>query len=197
MKKTLMMAAAILLSGAAAAQTPAPASAPAATGATVPEAAAPGAMAPSSSAMSAGKISAADKKFIEKIGSAGLSEVQEAQLAQQKSSDPKVKDFAQTMITDHTANNQQLAALAQQKGLTAPTEPDAKDAKGIAKLQNLSGAKFDRAYMKAEGKDHEEVLKMLQKEAKTTKDADLKAFAEQTIPVIQKHIELVKTDSPT
>jgi putative membrane protein len=194
----LAFAAALLLSGAAFAQTPtttatppAPTMAPTARQPAVPEMA-PGA---GMAAKGGSQVSAADKKFVATLASAGLSEVAAAQTAQQKSQDQKVKDFAQTMITDHTANNKQLAELAQQKGLTVPTEPDAKDQKQLDKLDKLDGKKFDRAYMKDQVKDHEKVLKLLQTEASDGADPDIKAFAQQTIPVIQKHLDLAKTDT--
>ena len=194
MTRKIAWAAAMLLSTAAYAQTPAP---PAASPNAVPE------MAPmhndpsKSSAMSApaADISAADKRFVDKAASGGLAEVQAAQLAQQKSQDPKVKDFAQQMITDHTAANQQLTTLAQQKGLIVPTALDEKDQAGLDRLQRLDGKKFDRAYMKAQMHDHQERLKLLQKEAKSAKDTDLKSFAEQTIPTVQKHLDMIKSDT--
>jgi putative membrane protein len=193
MVNKIALAAALLLSTAVYAQTPSPTATPpgapaAASPSTVPEKTAP-------AASSAANVSAADKRFVEKAASGGLAEVQAAQLAQQKSQDQKVKDFAQQMITDHTAANQQLTTLAQQKGLTVPTALDDKDQKQLDKLQKLDGAKFDRAYMKGQLKDHEDMLKLLQREAKTSKDMDLKSFAEQTIPTIQKHLDMVKADT--
>ena len=194
MNGKIVWGAALLLSTAAAAQTPAPTptAPPPTSTATVPEAT------PSSpmSAGTAAKVSAADRKFVEKAASGGMAEVQAAQLAQQKSQDPKVKDFAQQMITDHTAANQQLTTIAQQKGLTIPASLDAKDQKEIDKLQSLSGTKFDRVYMKSQARDHEAMLKLLQHEASSGKDPDLKSFADQTAPTVQKHIDMIKTDTP-
>ena len=146
-----------------------------------------------SGAASTAKVSAADKKFVMKAASAGMAEVQAAQLAQQKSTDSNVKDFAAKMITDHTANNSQLATLAGQKGLTVPTALDDKDQSEIDKLGKLDGKKFDKMYMKGQVKDHQAMLTLLQKEAKSGKDADLKSFAEQTIPVVQSHLDMAKT----
>ena len=99
------------------------------------------------------------------------------------------------MITDHTANNKQLADLATQKGLTVPTAPDAKDQKQLDKLQSLEGKKFDRVYLKTQVHDHEKVLKLLQTEASDGADPDIKAFAQQTIPTVQKHLDMAKTDT--
>jgi putative membrane protein len=162
----------------------------AASPATVPEASS-GAM----SATSTAKVSKADKKFVATAASGGLAEVAAAQLAQQKSQDPKVKEFAQQMITDHTAANQQLTTLAQQKGIDVPSSPDAKDQKQLDKLSKLDEPKFDKMYLKAQVKDHQSMLSLMQKEAKSGKDADLKSFASQTAPTVQKHLDMAKTDS--
>ena len=155
------------------------------------------AMAPAGGSMASGastaSLSPADKKFVMKAASSGMAEVQAAQLAQQKSQDQSVKDFAAKMITDHTANNTQLSTLAGQKGLTVPTALDDKDQAEINKLTSLDGKKFDKMYMKGQVKDHQAMLTLLQKEAKSGKDADLKSFAEQTIPVVQSHLDMAKS----
>lgn len=196
MTSRITLAAALLLGTAfaAGAQTPAPSpsSSPSAP-----------AMAPASGGMSSGamasgagtaNLSAADKKFVMKAASSGMAEVQAAQIAQQKSQDPKIKEFAAKMITDHTANNSQLATLAGQKGVTVPTALDDKDQAEIDKLNKLNEPKFDKIYLNGQIKDHKSMLALLQKEAKSGKDADLKSFAEQTIPVVQSHIDMANTD---
>jgi putative membrane protein len=203
MTNKIAWAAALLLTTtiAAGAQTPAPSTATppapaapmAASPSTVPEAT--GTTAAPMAATGTAKLSKADQHFVMKAASAGMAEVQAAQLAQQKSQDPKVEEFAQQMITDHTANNQQLTSLAQQKGVDVPTTLDSKDQKEIDKLSKLDGTKFDKMYMKGQVRDHEAVLKLMQKEAQSGKDADLKAFATQTTPVIQKHLDMAKADT--
>ena len=204
MMKRVTFATMLLLSGAALAQTPvAPTPAPASGNpgtATTPPAASPGAQsavvspgaAPPASVTPA-NLSALDKKFVEKAASGGLAEVQAAQMAQEKGKEQKVKDFAQQMITDHTAANQKLTSLAQQKGVTVPSEIEFKDQQELDKLGKLDGKKFDRAYLKAEVRDHQEMLALLQKEAKSGKDPDLKSFAQDTIPTVQKHLDMAQS----
>lgn len=207
MTTKIAWAAALLLTTAIStqAQTPAPATATPSTAtptspamapksqSAVPEAQ-PGKSAPMA-ASSTADLSKSDKSFIDKAAAGGLAEVQAAQLAEQKSQDAKVKEFAQQMITDHTANNQQLTTLAQQKGVTVPTALDDKDQKDIDKLTKLDGKKFDKAYLKAQVKGHEDMLKLMQKEAKNGKDADLKSFADTTSAAVQKHLDMAKSDS--
>jgi putative membrane protein len=202
MTMKMALAATLLMSTAALAQTPTP-PAPAmgaptsgAGGTTGTGMSAPTSAAATGAAGTA-SLSKGDQTFVDKAASAGMSEVQEGQLALQKSSDQKVKDFAQKMIDDHTKLNDQLKTIAEQKGITLPTSLDSKDQKELDKLQALDGKKFDKAYMKDEVKDHETVLSLLQKEAKSGKDADLKNFAEQGEPIIQQHLDMAKADEPS
>ncbi len=160
-----------------------------APGTMAPPAGMAGAMAPGSMA----KLSAVDKKFVMKAAQGGTAEVSMAQLAQQKTQSDTVKKYAQTMIDDHTPNNAQLMKLASAKGLTPSTEPDAMQQKMMTKLQGLDGKKFDTAYMKGQIRAHEAMLKVFQDESKNGSDADLKSFADATIPAIQKHITMAST----
>jgi putative membrane protein len=62
----------------------------------------------------------------------------------------------------------------------------------MKKLQSASGAEFDKLFMTQMVKDHEDALKLVQDTAKNAKDAELKADAEKTAPVIQKHLDEAK-----
>jgi putative membrane protein len=140
----------------------------------------------------AADLSPADKAFVTKAAQGGLAEVQMAQLAQQKASSDDVKKFAQTMIDDHTPNNEQLVKLATAKGLTPPTDPNAMQQKMLAHLQGLSGAKFDKAYVKIQVRAHTMMLKEMRMEAQRGKDADLKNFAEQTSSTVEHHLSMAQ-----
>jgi putative membrane protein len=204
MLKQLLFSSCMVLSGAALAQTPTPGgaaggtmappgtAAPSMTPAPMPNAVKPQPVVQPVAATAPADLSAADKKFIEKVASANSAEIQAAQLAQQKASDPHVKDVAQTMLTDHTEAGQKLTALAQQKGVTVPAEMAPADQKQVDKFSSLEGKKFDRAYVKSEIKDHKEMLVILKKEAASGKDPDVKAFAEQLEPTIQKHLDMLE-----
>jgi len=200
MKKRFAYGAAVMLplliSGVAGAQPAAPAT-PAPPGAMAPSDTAPGAPAtpaPSAAPASPANLSAADKRFVTEAAEGGIAEVQLAQMAQQKTQDATVKTFAQRMIDDHTPNNEQLVKLATEKGLTPPTEPNASQQRMMTHLQGLSGAKFDHAYLAGQIKAHRMMLKDFKQEAKNGTDPDLKAFATQTIPVIEQHLSLAQGD---
>jgi putative membrane protein len=59
-------------------------------------------------------------------------------------------------------------------------------------LSKLSGADFDKQYVKSMVMDHQEDVKDFRKEASTGKDPQIKSFASQTLPVIQGHLDKIK-----
>jgi putative membrane protein len=95
------------------------------------------------------------------------------------------------MVEDHSKANEQLKAALTQKGVTVPTvDPNAQ--KTYDKLSKLSGPEFDRAYMREMVADHRKDLKEFQNEAKNAKDPSLKLFAQETVPVIQQHLQMAE-----
>jgi putative membrane protein len=137
-------------------------------------------------------LSAADHKFVMEAAVGGMEEVQLGQLAAQKASDPDVKNFGQHMVDDHSKANTQLMQLASQKGVTPPTTLPADKQKDMDRLNALSGAAFDKAYMSMMVKDHKKDVSEFQKESKSGKDSDLKSFASTTLPTLQNHLKMAQ-----
>jgi predicted outer membrane protein len=136
------------------------------------------------------KLNASDEKILKDMAMADMAEVEGGKLAQSKSQNSDVKSFAQQMIDDHTSNLNDVKALAQARGVTLPTEPDAKHKAMAAKLEKMSGDAFDKAYMKQAGvQDHKAVHAKLMAASKKAKDAELKALVEKTEPVVAQHLK--------
>jgi putative membrane protein len=134
-----------------------------------------------------------DKKFVEKAATGGMLEVQLGQLAQQKASSEQVKQFAAKMAEDHAKANDELKQIASAKGAQVPAALDKSEQKEIQKLEKLSGSDFDREYMKRMVSDHKDDVSAFEKEAKSGKDAELKSFAQKTLPTLQEHMKLAQT----
>ncbi len=150
----------------------------------------------SSASSSTGKLSASDRQFLDKAAQGGIAEVELGQLAQQKSQDPKVKAFGERMVTDHSKANDQLKSLAQSKGMTLPTQPNAKDKAEKDRLSKLSGEQFDKAYMNYMVKDHTKDVSEFRKESQSAKDSDVKSFASSTLPTLESHLQEAKQIAP-
>jgi len=145
------------------------------------------------STQSAAKVSSADKAFVQKAAIGGMAEVQMGQLAQQKAGSDQVKQFGSRMVDDHSKANDELKQVATSKGLTLPTDLDSKHKSKMQKLEKLSGAQFDRAYMDDMVADHKEDVSDFQKQAKSGGDADIKGFASKTLPTLQEHLSMAQS----
>jgi len=139
---------------------------------------------------SSSALTSTDKKAIMDMGMANMAEVEAGKMAVSKSQSADVKAFAQQMIDDHSKALTEVQTLAQAKGVTLPTELDAKHKAMAAKLDKLSGDKFDKEYMKNAGvSDHKAVHAKLVSDEKAAKDADVKALAGKMKPTVEQHLK--------
>lgn len=121
----------------------------------------------------------------------GQAEVTMGQLAQQKGSSEAVKQLGQTLVNDHQTANQQLQQIAHKEGAQLRTSPDPKDQAETDPLQNLNRQQFDQALLKHAVMDHQDI-KEFQKEANSGSDPQLKQFAQQQLPTLQKHLQMAR-----
>jgi predicted outer membrane protein len=136
------------------------------------------------------KLSSGDQKAVKDMAMADMAEIATGKLAQSKGQSAEVKAFGQQMIDDHGAALAKVQALAQARGVTLPTDLDSKHKSMSAKLEKLSGADFDKAYMAQAGvKDHTDTHKTLMSDAKKIKDPEVKALADQHMPVVEQHLK--------
>jgi predicted outer membrane protein len=136
------------------------------------------------------KLSSGDQQILKDMAIANMSEIEGGKLAQSKGQSAEVKAFGQQMIDDHTQNLNEVKALAQARGVTLPTEPDAKHKAMAAKLEKMSGDAFDKAYMKQAGvQDHKTVHAKLVSASKKAKDPEVKALVDKTEPVVAQHLK--------
>lgn len=152
---------------------------------------------PKSEQAGSDKLAGPDALFVKTAASDGLAEVKLGQLAAEKAASADVKDFGSMMVADHGKANDELKALATAKGLEIPGELDQKHQGAHDKLAKLSGAEFDKAYVAEMLKGHKKAVAEFEKAAKSAKDAEVKAFAEKTLPTLHQHLEKVQALSAT
>ena len=130
-----------------------------------------------------------DIGFITQAAESGQFEVEVGRLAAEKAASPDVKAFAQMLVTDHGAANDQLRQLATSHNLALPASlPDAKK-KELDELAKLSGAEFDRQFVKmAAVHDHEKDVAEFEKASQSAKSPDVRQFAQSTLPTLKKHL---------
>jgi putative membrane protein len=172
-----------------------PATPPAAPGPAPTAGTAPAEIMPRSAkggADTAGVAAAPDSAFARTAAAAGLAEARMGRLAAENTQSAQVRTFAQRMVTDHMQLGHRLTAIAERKGLTLPTEPNARDVSTLTDLARQKGADFDNAYLRTQDIDHEIAMSAFQQEAEHGTDTDLKAFAQAALPTLRQHLLMAK-----
>jgi putative membrane protein len=131
-------------------------------------------------------------EFAKKAAQGGMAEVALGRLAAERAASPEVKQFGQQMVTDHSKAGAELTQIAARKNMQLPAEMNSDQKSEQDKLSKLSGADFDKEYVGYMTNDHEEDVKEFQEQSEKGADADLKAFAAKTLPVIQHHLQMIK-----
>src|SRR5688572_22389814 len=136
-------------------------------------------------------LSEQDQTFIKETAQGGMMEVKMGRLGAQKGHSEAVRQLGQKLVQDHSKANQELKLLASQKNITLPTETPSEHQAMLSHLQSLEGAEFDKAFKKHAVEDHQKDIQKFQT-ALQSPDADLKAFAQKTLPVLQQHLEMAQ-----
>jgi len=135
-------------------------------------------------------LAAADQRFVTKAAEGGMFEVEIGKLAAEKATDPNVKSFGQMLVDDHSAANDKLRQIASGHNVALPASLPADKKKEIDELNKLSGAQFDKQFVKMVGiKDHQHDISDFEKASKTAQAPDLKDFATNTLPTLKKHLD--------
>jgi putative membrane protein len=129
-----------------------------------------------------------DAKFATDAANGGLTEVAAGKVAEQKAVNQKVKDFAAMMVKDHGKANEELMAIAKAKNITLPAAPGQDQQKELSDLSAKSTSDFDKAYVDAMVDGHKKAISLFEDASKNCKDAELKTFATNTLPIIKGHL---------
>jgi putative membrane protein len=138
-----------------------------------------------------GTANNADTSFIKDAASGGQMEVKLGQLGADKSQNAQIKSFGERLVKDHTKANEELMKIAQSKGVDLTSTAD-HPTKEVTKFSNKSGSDFDKAYIRHMVSDHQKDISKFEKEASQSSDAELKAFAEKTLPTLREHLRMAQ-----
>jgi putative membrane protein len=138
------------------------------------------------------KTDEASTNFLVDAANGGMAEIRLGEIAAQKATNPKVKEYASMLVHDHSGANDQVKALAAARNVTLPTSPSEEKQKIADDLLKKSSAAFDRAYMKEMVDDHEADIRKFESASNKVNDADVKAFVDNTLPKLRMHLDSAK-----
>jgi len=104
----------------------------------------------------------------------------------------ETKTFANMMVQDHTKAGNELKPIAAQKNVDLPMDMDAEHKTLQDQMNNLSGEQLQQQYAQQMVTDHEKTVAVFQSEIQNGQDADVKAFAQKTLPTIQEHLDMAR-----
>ncbi len=125
-------------------------------------------------------------------------DVDYGKIALEKSTNPEVKKFAQTMIDDHTAVIGKATDLAKKLNLTPEDNSTSQSLMDGAKkekedLNSKSGMAFDKAYINNEVSYHEAVISTVKdKLIPQAENQELKDLLQSVLPLLEHHLEMAK-----
>ena len=136
--------------------------------------------------------------FVQAQAMSDMYEIAAGKIALSRAESARTKGFAQMMITDHTRASVTLkdAVNASGQSLALPERLDSEHQAKIDILESLNGADFEREYLGQQMAAHGKAMTMLRTYVDNGDLAELRQFAQATIPVVQKHHDWLDQNTP-
>jgi putative membrane protein len=163
-----------------------------------PSTAAPDGTTASTAAASAPALASAPAgpDFVTTAAASDMYEIQAAKIAQKRSKNADIKDFAKMMVTDHTKSTamvKKAIAASGRADLKPPASlPDDKKAM-IDALNKASDADFDKTYADQQVMAHKDALALMTGYSMSGDVPQLKDAAGQIAPTVQMHLDKITT----
>jgi putative membrane protein len=121
----------------------------------------------------------------------GMTEIAASKIALKNSQNPQVVSLAQMMITDHSKANNVLDSIKDDKLLSETDTISGEHKEMLDSLQTKTGPTFDKAYITMMIHDHKQAIDLF-KDASDNKNETIQDFVRQTLPTLEKHLEMAK-----
>ncbi|MFC8193510.1 DUF4142 domain-containing protein [Cellulomonas sp. NPDC057328] len=132
---------------------------------------------------------AQDQEFLVAAHQGNLAEIAAGQAALAEAATPGVKEMGQQLVTDHTALDAQLTAVAQQLGVALPGTPTPEQQAALAEVQAEDGQDFDTAWLYLQIESHRATLALGERELAAGSEQAVKDLATASAPVVQRHLD--------
>ncbi|MFJ2031605.1 DUF4142 domain-containing protein [Streptosporangium sp. NPDC087985] len=142
----------------------------------------------SSSGTHGTRVSAQDQQYLIQAHQGNLAEIAAGHAAKTKGKSKEVRSIGAIMVADHTKLDNKLKKVAERYKVTLPTQATARQQAKYKELEGLSGANFDKAWVKTMIYGHRAAMVAAKKEVANGSVSQVKAVAKASEPVIQDHL---------
>jgi putative membrane protein len=119
-------------------------------------------------------------------------ELEEGKVARQRSTSKHLKEYGDLMVKDQSRMLEELKIIAERKQVKLPSNLSQEKAEGLADLKKEHGESFDKKFIKMMILDHKRDVRKFERATKSN-DADVKLFATKYLPIVQSHLEKMRT----
>jgi putative membrane protein len=130
-----------------------------------------------------------DADFIVKAVANHYTEIKLAKVAEKRSANQEVKAMAHLLERDYEKSLLDLKAFAEHKVISLPVEEKSEERNSVEKFRNESGKDFDKKWCREMIHAHEDAITQFEKRMEKSKDSDIKALANKTLPNLRTQIE--------
>lgn len=128
-------------------------------------------------------------EFVNEAAISSMLEVELAEIAREKASESRVKDYAGMIEKDHQQANQNLRNIAAQENINLPENLEEDQQEKMQQLQNLSGNEFDKEYIIMMVDLHQKDVERFENIQDQVEDPNLKSWVDNTLVVLREHLE--------
>lgn len=135
----------------------------------------------------------APAEYVATAGASDLYERTSSQIVLETTTDPKVRSFAQMMVSEHAQSTADVKKAAAKSRVSAPPPKlNPLQTELVAELRAEQASARDAAYVAQQKASHGQALNVQKAYAMEGTAPALKAAASKIVPVVEKHVELLK-----
>jgi putative membrane protein len=138
-----------------------------------------------------GQLPQSEQIFLDDAARIDQSQIRLGELALQKSTTPRVRQLAQSLVDDARKGRDRLRLIAGSERLRLPPEPTDEQRSAYQQLAKLEGSEFDRAYLDQLNSVQLETNALYDEEVRNGRNMQLRAFAREAVPILQRHQQML------
>lgn len=140
--------------------------------------------------------SVGDAHFVMKASRINQAEIMLGKLAEARGQTQSERAFGQMLVQDHTQSKMQLDGIASTLRLRTAQTPGPMETAMYRKLQAAPADQFDTIFNHAMARGHEHAIRLFEGEIQQSQNAALRDYAQQTLPALQRHLQVAQSLSP-
>jgi len=132
------------------------------------------------------------REFLFKAQQGNNSEIMLGRLAAERARNPAIREFGQTLVSDHRQARDEVRALGARFGVRPNRDPSAEAVAERETLMSMGGRRFDREFIRYMVDDHEKDITEFRQEAREGNGA-VRELARRQLPTLQHHLEVARS----